>query len=189
MNRQSFSLPRRRFVQCLALGATALGLGLNPRQLLATQGHTGAPILSGDTFHLTLGGADVNITGKLRQATTINGIVPGPTLRWREGDTVTIKVTNDHPEDKPCDMYLSYTKYEVKIREFDETENDDYFGLSEKTGVTGTLHVFSNLGSKPGVVPDDDEQARCYAKLMEAVHITVTGDNLFGNTLASLLGL
>jgi hypothetical protein len=102
---------------------------------------------------------------------------------------VTIKVTNDHPEDKPCDMYLSYTKYEVKIREFDETENDDYFGLSEKTGVTGTLHVFSNLGSKPGVVPDDDEQARCYAKLMEAVHITVTGDNLFGNTLASLLGL
>jgi hypothetical protein len=102
---------------------------------------------------------------------------------------VTIKVTNDHPEDKPCDMYLSYTKYEVKIRDFDETKKDDYFGLSDKSGITGTLHVFSNLGSKPGVVPDSDEQARCYGKLMEAVHITVTGDNIFGNTLASLLGL
>ncbi|MGB2247409.1 MAG: copper resistance system multicopper oxidase [Alcanivorax sediminis] len=98
MNKTPFSLPRRRFVQGLALGATGLGLSLSPRQLLATQGHTGAPILSGDTFHLTLGGADVNITGKTRQATTINGIVPGPTLRWREGDTVTIKVTNLLPE-------------------------------------------------------------------------------------------
>ena len=93
-----FSLPRRRFVQGLALGATGLGLGLTPARLLARQGHTGAPTLSGDTFHLTLGGADVNITGKTRPATTINGIVPGPTLRWREGDTVTIKVTNLLPE-------------------------------------------------------------------------------------------
>ena len=66
-----FSLPRRRFVQGLALGATGLGLGLTPGQLLARQGHTGAPTLSGDTFHLTLGGADVNITGKTRPATTM----------------------------------------------------------------------------------------------------------------------
>jgi CopA family copper-resistance protein len=27
-------------------------------------------------------------------ATTINGSIPGPTLRWREGDTVTVAVTN-----------------------------------------------------------------------------------------------
>ena len=93
-----FSLPRRRFVQGLALGASGLGLGLTPAQLLARQGHTGAPTLTGDTFHLTLGGADVNITGKTRPATTINGIVPGPPLRWREGDTVTLKVTNLLPQ-------------------------------------------------------------------------------------------
>ena len=60
------SLPRRRFVQGLALGAAGLGVGLNARQLLASQGHTGAPVLTGNTFHLTLGGADVNITGKAR---------------------------------------------------------------------------------------------------------------------------
>ncbi|WP_417214158.1 copper resistance system multicopper oxidase [Alcanivorax sp.] len=99
MKKQSqISLPRRRFVQGLALGAAGMGLGLSPRQLLASQGHTGAPVLTGDTFHLTLGGADVNITGKTRPATTINGGIPGPTLRWREGDTVTLKVTNVLPE-------------------------------------------------------------------------------------------
>ncbi|WP_288368484.1 copper resistance system multicopper oxidase [uncultured Alcanivorax sp.] len=92
------SLPRRRFVQSLALGAAGLGVGLNARQLLASQGHTGAPVLTGNTFHLSLGGADVNITGKARPATTINGSIPGPTLRWKEGDTVTIKVTNLLPE-------------------------------------------------------------------------------------------
>ena len=92
------SLPRRRFVQSLALGAAGLGVGLNARQLLASQGLTGAPVLTGNTFHLTLGGADVNITGKARPATTINGSIPGPTLRWKEGDTVTIKVTNLLPE-------------------------------------------------------------------------------------------
>ena len=92
------SLPRRRFVQGLALGAAGLGLGLNARQLLASQGHTGAPTLTGDTFHLTLGGTDVNITGKTRPATTINGSIPGPTLRWKEGDTITLKVTNLLPE-------------------------------------------------------------------------------------------
>jgi FtsP/CotA-like multicopper oxidase with cupredoxin domain len=36
----------------------------------------------------------VNFTGRHRLATAVNGSVPGPTLRWREGDTVTLLVTN-----------------------------------------------------------------------------------------------
>ena len=36
----------------------------------------------------------VNFTGARRTAVAINGQVPGPTLRFREGDTVTIRVTN-----------------------------------------------------------------------------------------------
>jgi CopA family copper-resistance protein len=36
----------------------------------------------------------VNFTGKHRLATAVNGSVPGPTLRWREGDEVTLAVTN-----------------------------------------------------------------------------------------------
>jgi CopA family copper-resistance protein len=91
---------RRRFVQGLALGAGAFGIGgfgLSPARLLADQGQTGAPILSGDTFNLAIGGADVNITGKKRPGMLVNGSLPAPTLRWREGDTVTLNVTNYLP--------------------------------------------------------------------------------------------
>jgi len=36
----------------------------------------------------------INLTGRDRVATTINGTVPGPVLRWHEGEDVTIRVTN-----------------------------------------------------------------------------------------------
>ena len=36
----------------------------------------------------------INLTGRERVATTINGTLPGPVLRWREGEEVTIRVTN-----------------------------------------------------------------------------------------------
>ena len=36
----------------------------------------------------------VNITGRSRTATAINGQIPAPILRWREGDTITLTVTN-----------------------------------------------------------------------------------------------
>jgi len=36
----------------------------------------------------------VNLTGRVTTATSINGQLPAPILRWREGDTVTLAVTN-----------------------------------------------------------------------------------------------
>lgn len=98
MNPYSVCNARRRFVQGLALGGAALGLGLSPRQLLASQGQTGAATLSGDHFQLNIGASGVNFTGTARTATTVNGSLPAPTLRWREGDTVTLAVTNHLPE-------------------------------------------------------------------------------------------
>jgi FtsP/CotA-like multicopper oxidase with cupredoxin domain len=41
----------------------------------------------------------VNFTGRPSVATAVNGSVPAPILRWREGDTVTISVTNRLPVD------------------------------------------------------------------------------------------
>ncbi|WP_411727970.1 copper resistance system multicopper oxidase [Methyloglobulus sp.] len=52
------------------------------------------PVLSGTEFDLTIAHTLVNITGTGRLATTINGTVPGPTLHWREGDIVTLRVRN-----------------------------------------------------------------------------------------------
>ncbi|MBN0719682.1 multicopper oxidase domain-containing protein, partial [Pseudomonas aeruginosa] len=58
----------------------------------ATRG--AAPVLKGTEFDLVIAESPVNFTGKPGVATTINGSLPAPTLRWREGDTVTIRVTN-----------------------------------------------------------------------------------------------
>ncbi|MEO7116771.1 MAG: copper resistance system multicopper oxidase, partial [Caldimonas sp.] len=51
-------------------------------------------ILSGTQFDLTIDETPVNITGRASTATTVNGSVPAPVLHWREGDTVTLRVTN-----------------------------------------------------------------------------------------------
>ncbi|WP_344954375.1 copper resistance system multicopper oxidase [Zobellella aerophila] len=90
-------LPRRRFVQGLAAGGVLLGMSplLKPAWAGSQGTLTGdAPVLSGTEFDLVVAESPVNFTGKTRMATTINGSIPAPTLRMREGDTVTIRVTN-----------------------------------------------------------------------------------------------
>jgi CopA family copper-resistance protein len=55
--------------------------------------------LSGEVFNLTIDKVSVNITGTPAIATSVNSMITGPTLRWREGDEVTINVTNNLEED------------------------------------------------------------------------------------------
>jgi CopA family copper-resistance protein len=54
-------------------------------------------VLSGTDFKLQLAPMPFNVTGRPRIATAINGQAPGPVLRWREGDIVTLSVTNRLP--------------------------------------------------------------------------------------------
>lgn len=92
-------LTRRHFVQGLAAGALLLGAA--PR-VLAAAGPSPLPapaVLRGTAFDLIVEEQDIRLTGKTRRATTINGSFPAPTLVWREGDTVTIRVTNRLKED------------------------------------------------------------------------------------------
>ena len=51
-------------------------------------------VLRGTAFDLSIGETPMNFTGATRIAQTINGSIPGPTVRWREGDTVTMRVAN-----------------------------------------------------------------------------------------------
>lgn len=57
------------------------------------------PELRGTHFELSIGASPVNLTGKAAWAKTVNGTLPAPTLRWREGDTVTLRVANRLRED------------------------------------------------------------------------------------------
>ncbi|SHE97619.1 copper resistance system multicopper oxidase [Thermomonas hydrothermalis] len=85
---------RRRLLQGLALGSAALGLGLWRRPAWATPFAAQPAVLHGDRFDLVIGRTPVNITGRTVPAFTVNGCLPGPILRWREGDTVCIRVRN-----------------------------------------------------------------------------------------------
>ncbi|MCD9096499.1 copper resistance system multicopper oxidase [Luteimonas fraxinea] len=88
---------RRRFVQGLALGGiAAAGAGLWPRASWALQSPT-SRVLAGTDFDLVVGETLVNFTGRTRPAATINGSLPAPILRWREGTTVDMRVHNALP--------------------------------------------------------------------------------------------
>src|SRR5699024_2317189 len=80
----SFNASRRRFVQGLAIGGAAAGLGLwLPATARGAPGARGAGTLEGTRFDLSVGHAPVNYTGRRRLAVTVNGSVPGPLLRWK----------------------------------------------------------------------------------------------------------
>ena len=88
------SLTRRRFVQGVAAAGGLAGAGGTMRPGTALAFAERMPVLSGNLFDLTLGPSAVNITGRNATATAFNASLPGPILRWREGDTVTLRVTN-----------------------------------------------------------------------------------------------
>ncbi|HVL09423.1 MAG TPA: copper resistance system multicopper oxidase [Burkholderiaceae bacterium] len=89
------SYSRRRFVQGLAAGGVMAAVSIPGLAAMAQPAATRAvPELRGTTFDLVVSEMPVNFTGKPGVAPTINGSLPAPTLRWREGDTVTIRVTN-----------------------------------------------------------------------------------------------
>jgi len=92
------SLSRRRFVTGLAAGTALMGLGLSATAKSADSMKkilSSAPVLKGPRFDLSYSGTRINLTGNERVATAINGSVPAPTLRWEEGDTDTLNVTNN----------------------------------------------------------------------------------------------
>jgi CopA family copper-resistance protein len=92
--RHSLYLSRRRFVQGLAAGGSIAALDWGVRPLFGETEHHAPSMLTGNHFDLTIDYLPVNFTGRHRLATAVNGSMPGPTLRWREGDTVTLAVTN-----------------------------------------------------------------------------------------------
>ena len=86
---------RRRFVQGVALGGAAAAFSLlRPSRAWALKSAAGPSVLSGTDFALDIGQTAVNYTGKPGMATTVNGSLPGPVLRWKEGSNVRLSVTN-----------------------------------------------------------------------------------------------
>jgi len=95
--------PDRRML----LGGAAAGGGLLGLQgLLPAWAQTGSPglradlpTLTGPDIALTVGLSDFTLNGRTATATTVNGVLPAPLLRLREGQNVRLSVTNHLEED------------------------------------------------------------------------------------------
>lgn len=138
------------------------GLGLWRSPSWAAAGSTALSTLTGTEFDLSIGEMPVNITGKRRTAMVINGGLPGPLLRWKEGDTVTLRVRNKldaatsihwHGIILPPNMDgvpgLSFAGIEpggMYVYQFKLQQNGTYWyhshsGFQEQVGVYGPLVI------------------------------------------------
>lgn len=156
------TLSRRTFVKGVA--ATTI-LAANSLPLLASKkvAYTAkTEVLEGKEFHLTIDKTIVNFTGKPTIATTVNGMLPGPTLKWKEGDEITLHVTNNLPEDSsihwhgiilPTNMDgvpdISYPgikpgetfTYRFKVQQSGTFWYHSHSGFQEQTGVYGAIVI------------------------------------------------
>ena len=153
---------RRTFVKGLAAGGLLGGLGLWRAPVWAVSSPGEPQVLAGNDFDLLIGETPVNITGSPCTAMTINGGIPGPLLRWREGDTVTLRVRNQLKDDtsihwhgillpsnmdgvpglsfhgiEPGGMYV----YQFKVRQNGTYWYHSHSGLQEQSGVYGPLVI------------------------------------------------
>ena len=87
-------ITRRRFVQGIAAGVGFAAYQWIGRPVRGETARSKPAELSGTHFDLTIDSIPVNFTGRASRATAVNASTPGPVLRWREGDTVTISLTN-----------------------------------------------------------------------------------------------
>jgi len=186
-------LPRRRFVQGLAAGGALLGM--SSLVMPATARAAGAPALTGTEFNLVIAETPVNFTGHPRMATTVNGSIPAPTLRWREGDTVTLRVTNRLKETSsihwhgillpfqmdgvPGISYRGIAPGETFVYRFKVQQSGTYWyhshsGFQEQTGVYGAIVIDPADGDPIGAQRDyvvqlsdwtDEDPMRVFAKL------------------------
>ncbi|TWC27536.1 MULTISPECIES: copper resistance system multicopper oxidase [unclassified Pseudomonas] len=153
---------RRTFVKGLAAGGLLGGLGLWRTPVWAITSPGEPQVLTGTDFDLSIGETPVNITGNPRTAMAINGGIPGPLLRWREGDTVTLRVRNKLKVDTsihwhgillPANMDgvpgLSFHGIEpggLYVYQFTVRQNGTYWyhshsGFQEQSGVYGPLVI------------------------------------------------
>ncbi len=94
-----YLVSRRTFVKGLAAGGAVTAFGEWPQAAAGPGQPRSQETLRGTTFDLAIGETLMNFTGSPEVALTINGSVPGPLLRWREGDTVTLRVRNTLAQD------------------------------------------------------------------------------------------
>ena len=96
------ALQRRDFLRAAAFGGAGAGLaGITPAwaQRLSPGLVRPLPTVSGNDIALTIGKVAVRVDGKVGRAVGVNGTVPAPLIRLKEGQKVRLHVTNTLDEE------------------------------------------------------------------------------------------
>lgn len=123
---------------------------------------TGLPTLTGEDIELRIARGSIDIDGKPARAVTINGTVPGPLLRLREGQNLRLTVHNELDEETSLHWHgillpfqmdgvpgvsfpgirprSSFT-YEFPIRQAGTYWYHGHSGLQEMMGVYGPIVI------------------------------------------------
>ena len=109
-----------------------------------------------DTYNLTLEPTTVRVAGKTAPAMSINGQIPGPLLHWKEGEDVTLNVTNKLSEDASIHWHGIILPQEmdgVPGLSFDGIKPGQTFTYRFKVQQSGTYwyHSHSGLQEQLGV--------------------------------------
>jgi len=136
MKNNKHSLSRRTFVKGVVASGTMLyGMNLNASTDTIKKRQKSEE-LSGTVFHLTIDKTLVNVTGKPSYATAVNGMLQGPTLKWREGDTITLHVTNNLKESSSIHWHGIILPYQM-----DGVPGISYEGIAPGETFTYTFTV------------------------------------------------
>lgn len=155
---------RRHFLTALGTAASASALMAHlPAWALPFQGLAPRPAaLTGPVIDLAIGHATFTGAGRPKTTPTINGTIPGPLLRLKEGEDIALNVTNRLHEDSsihwhgillPTDMDgvpgLSFDgikpqqtfHYRFPVRQAGTYWYHSHSGLQEQQGVYGPLII------------------------------------------------
>lgn len=182
---------RRRFVTGVAAGGALAALGAWSQRSAAQ---------SATTVELAIAELPVDFTGRLGVATAVNGSVPAPTLRWREGDDVAIRVANRLTEPTSIHWHgivlpwqmdgvpgISFDgiapgaafTYRFALRQSGTYWYHSHSGFQEQTGLYGAL-IIDPAGPEPFAFErehvvmlsewTDEDPRRIYARLKKYSH-------------------
>ncbi len=141
---------RRRFLGQSAALSAALGLGrVLPAYAMWPMSRPYLGAATRGEYDLTIGAADIALGNDIARATAINGSVPGPLLRFREGDTATLRVTNELDEDTSIHWHgilLPPHMDGVPGVSFDGIPAGETFTYQFELGQSGTYWYHSHSG-------------------------------------------
>lgn len=147
---------RRNFIKGITAAGIVGGLGMKTFDAFSAVSLVQSRTLTGNDFDLFIAETPLNITGNIRYAKTINAGLPGPLLRWKEGDTVTLRVKNRLKETTSIHWHgiiLPANMDGVPGLSFHGIEPDETFIYSFRVKQNGTYwyHSHSGLQEQEGV--------------------------------------